>query len=657
MMRLFGLSFALAFICTRTTAQLPAVSHRANTRVVTRTAAAALAALATNPMAACAAFGGTGTTPEGHVPSNAQLAAMATTQYPQGLQRNDFSVGLGAPPVFFAVGSAPCALHSGAGDGGSQVRSADGKCWLARFSGPADVREWGVKAVGAGHDDTLALTAALSYSAATHSPLWIPPNVYSATGVTVPPGAIVTGAITQGNPKIGGAYGSSISCPTTAAAPVCVTLGGAGTGAGKSAQLDGLIISGGRIDGLKLLAGFDYLVNNVQVQGGSASCLHLYSDGTNTGIHAKINNITLTGCTARYVDYDGWPELYGVNWRLGVNGVGDASGMDSFFYIHGGFASGGSGPNSIAIDGLQANPGGATAGATHFMHYSEIPRGPTVGPFIIQGGFLQAAAMTDIVQVDRSVATLPFSIKLDKFSCGCLSGENLFGSGAPVALYDFAWTNSSLTNLNVNLSGSTQYVGLVLRDLDLGDGALAINGAANSTGSVSDINSTGAFTLSGKWAALKIAAPLPRGTYTDTASGFIAGIGMPSVSYAPALFTGKSGSGWSAAPISSGWIKRTPDGGFEGGYNYIVGGRSQVTAGDAMVIINAGLNCAANYENDHIVRTNNRLTAITGTVAGVFAGDVDQLYMTASNGTINLTDKNIDLGSQLATSFRCSQAK
>lgn len=67
------------------------------------------------------------------VPDNATLLAKSTTTYPRGVWRADFAAAFGAPPLFYMPSNSACSLNSGNGDNGSQVKSADNKCWLAVF--------------------------------------------------------------------------------------------------------------------------------------------------------------------------------------------------------------------------------------------------------------------------------------------------------------------------------------------------------------------------------------------------------------------------------------------------------------------------------------------------------------------------------------------
>lgn len=105
-----------------------------------------------------------------NIPSYATSAVM----------RLGFATPGDADPLVFLSSTTACSLNGGDGDGGSQVKSLDGKCWIADFPAVgADVRQWGAKpdavpgAIGAactgisGTDNTAAIQAAINYSFAT----------------------------------------------------------------------------------------------------------------------------------------------------------------------------------------------------------------------------------------------------------------------------------------------------------------------------------------------------------------------------------------------------------------------------------------------------------------------------------------------------------
>lgn len=103
-----------------------------------------------------------------HVATEAALAATATTSYPNGLWRDQYSSGIGSP-LFYQPSASACSLNSGNGDGGSQVSSSDSKCWLAVFpSTEYDPTDWGADPTGTSNAVS-AIQSALAAALATHS--------------------------------------------------------------------------------------------------------------------------------------------------------------------------------------------------------------------------------------------------------------------------------------------------------------------------------------------------------------------------------------------------------------------------------------------------------------------------------------------------------
>lgn len=58
--------------------------------------------------------------------------------------RDAFEFAGDAPPQLYVASGNPCRLNSGQGDGGFEVRSADGRCWLIERQESYDVRQWGM---------------------------------------------------------------------------------------------------------------------------------------------------------------------------------------------------------------------------------------------------------------------------------------------------------------------------------------------------------------------------------------------------------------------------------------------------------------------------------------------------------------------------------
>ncbi|HUC70367.1 MAG TPA: hypothetical protein VMS01_04165 [Stellaceae bacterium] len=123
---------------------------------------AALVALVAGAQAARAEFDGIV-----RVPNNAALAALKSTQA-AWVERLGFTTIGDAEKVLYASSNSACSLNAGAGDNGSQVASADSKCWIATFPAVgASVGEWGAVDLGSGNvtgtDSSTALDAAAAW--------------------------------------------------------------------------------------------------------------------------------------------------------------------------------------------------------------------------------------------------------------------------------------------------------------------------------------------------------------------------------------------------------------------------------------------------------------------------------------------------------------
>lgn len=98
-------------------------------------------------------------------PTSAALSAMPSSV---GIVSREGYYAFGdVSPVPYTASASACPLNGGAGDGGSQVPSSDGKCWVAAFgTGGPDVRQFGAKGDGA-TDDTVAVQRWVDYLSAS----------------------------------------------------------------------------------------------------------------------------------------------------------------------------------------------------------------------------------------------------------------------------------------------------------------------------------------------------------------------------------------------------------------------------------------------------------------------------------------------------------
>lgn len=121
-----------------------------------------------------------------NVATNAALQLQPSTFAP-AVMRVDYAAGLGAPAVVYTSSNSACSLNAGAGDNGTQVKSADNKCWLLQIpTGGVDLREWGCPTDNV-TDCTTAWQNATTWAASAPGNRLILPQgtVFVATGATV----------------------------------------------------------------------------------------------------------------------------------------------------------------------------------------------------------------------------------------------------------------------------------------------------------------------------------------------------------------------------------------------------------------------------------------------------------------------------------------
>lgn len=111
-----------------------------------------------------------------HVADNTTLAASSIAQYPNGVWRDDYAAGLGAPPLWFKPESGTCVANSRVNDGGSCVNTTSGgNSWIAVFTaGGVDPLQFGADPTGVSDSTTAflgCLTATTLYGGQCTVPL------------------------------------------------------------------------------------------------------------------------------------------------------------------------------------------------------------------------------------------------------------------------------------------------------------------------------------------------------------------------------------------------------------------------------------------------------------------------------------------------------
>lgn len=225
------------------------------------------------------------------VANNTQLSTFASTST-NAIIRLGYATAGDAPEVVYLASNSACSLNAGAGDGGSQVPTSDGKCWLAILPAQPDIRIWGANTISV--DNTAKIQAAM--------------NV--AQTIFVPSGTFITSnlVLTRNNKFIGSGLDAILSYKT-----------------GSTGYM------------IESTSSFRLQIETLTLYGGSAlSYAGVTSPGTRSAVHLW-SNIDSTSITKSYI--------YGFNnIALGMNG--DTSPVHAGTLVHGNTISN----NYCAID-------------------------------------------------------------------------------------------------------------------------------------------------------------------------------------------------------------------------------------------------------------------------------------------------------------------
>ncbi|WP_175952883.1 hypothetical protein [Burkholderia sp. BCC0405] len=282
-----------------------------------------------------------------HVANLAALQGMSTANSSTYYRDGYTSTGDGGGTTYVSSGSA-CSLNSGNGDNGSQVKSADGKCWLAVLSPfGADIRIWGAVANGS-TDAGPAVNACFAVT----SICLIPPSTSGfliGTAIAIPAGDSLIGTVSSGeNTSSTFTYpGFSWLTCSASLSGACVTWGTQGTlksGVVKNitiARAAGTPTSGQK--GLVWAGGYNVRMENVAIANFD-TCVEFQR-----GISGQGVNNYLQSCATHYWVFNTWPEFSQVGGRSGANGSGNYNTATDNVYFTSTISpgGGGTGPNSI----------------------------------------------------------------------------------------------------------------------------------------------------------------------------------------------------------------------------------------------------------------------------------------------------------------------
>lgn len=245
-----------------------------------------------------------------HVANNDVLAATPTTKFPKGVWRDEYAAGRGALPLYYLPSASACSLNSGDGDSGSQIKSSDGKCWLAQFVGDLNPQQWGCYGDGLPHpplhpDDTLCLQATINYAASLTSAkgrIALGRNFYCITGVTIPAAIEIRGT-SSGVVGINETKSGFKACANNI--PL-ITITGNGVTLANFA-LNGL---GGNTSGYAIkLLGHEHRIENLHING---FCNNIINVGRHNIIDKNVftDNINPTPSSTCWIIIDGGNDVF-----------------------------------------------------------------------------------------------------------------------------------------------------------------------------------------------------------------------------------------------------------------------------------------------------------------------------------------------------------
>jgi hypothetical protein len=108
--------------------------------------------------------------------NNSVLSSLPSTA--GTITRLGYATNGDSPALIFTPSGLACSLNGGSGDGGSQVPTSDGKCWLAQFVGTADASQFGASPSASASANAAALQNWLNVASSSVR-LTIGPGTYN----------------------------------------------------------------------------------------------------------------------------------------------------------------------------------------------------------------------------------------------------------------------------------------------------------------------------------------------------------------------------------------------------------------------------------------------------------------------------------------------
>ena len=490
----------------------------------------------------------------------------------------------------------PCSLNAGAGDNGAQVRASGGGCWIV--DAPAtglDIRVWGAVADGA-TDAGPAINAALKASAgvpvvipATQAGFFVNTTIIALTNLigTAFNAYNPSAANSAGPPYIYTFPGQSwLKCSATVSP--CLQLGQSGD-VMHAPSAENLVLSmphgrpqSGTI-GLRIAGGYNVHTRNIGMFNFDICAEWGPTASSASGI-AAYHDLTIAGaCATHYFVSDGWPEIHMITGRAGMNGYGDYSTAQDFWYLTESQNQGtGGGVNTLYVTSFQFNPAGAgVACAVRWGEWTGRGGNPVNEEYRFTDSHFEyhaaytGSASQGIFCSDRTVDHIA-NFRFVNNTVTPVTTASVFNLSAATSLERSVVDDNhftSCTDLTLNLPTDSlafgSYNAVKFSNNTFPCRAKFSTGAGGGRVLLSSDNTYNSMALSGAWGQFSSFGDLYYSGLTDTATGHIQVGNWYPMSWRPVLNYQGFASG-ATFSTNIGTIQRTAEGGFRATVNMVL---------------------------------------------------------------------------------------
>lgn len=434
------------------------------------------------------------------------LRSFSTAQYPQGVTRLAFATAGDAPPVAFM----PDVNHvCSTDDGGYCVAANGGGFWLAQYSGPADIRQWG----NSSNDWSIAINACETSIGNCHLPAgtWSYSNPILLTGHK----SLIGDFADASEPPSGG----SILLCANAALDCVHTSGGGNVISNIAIQGPAGVPVSGNVGLFSDHTHYD-TYQNVNIYNHDV-CFE--ASGSNAasggGISTHVLNPAVSLCATHYWEIVGYPALNVENGRTGSTGANDYTTPNEYIYatVDSTCSSGGCGPNGIYFINHLFNPGGI-AGRPCFLSFANFAATPSnsdwkfigdhiediapSGAMLCSDSTVPAITAIDFVGTDVittsgqanlfnvSSSTIPSGINV---TGGCVIGNINLSPSAGTWNKIYVRSSTCPINVSINPTGSGNIIESSITDSHIGTFSFAPASSTKSRIAISDNEITTSF--------------------------------------------------------------------------------------------------------------------------------------------------------------------